>query len=215
MENFNLGSFLRKKREEKGLTTRDLGKKIGYSYSYIAGVEKGHKVNPSVAFLENYIYTISKNIHEISQIKEEISKGTNGKYYPDFFNVKKNSVQEIESNQSMIKAILSESSPNVMFYEENGLIIDKYFKLPMNDVAFHLNDKYNEKYFRKIKMTDEDRKYIYNLINEYFIRKVEIQLQEIKHNKGNKNIDGEVADNYIKEYEGLIKKLNDPNDLKY
>lgn len=105
----------------------------------------------------------------------------------------------------MIKAILNESSPNVMFYEENGLIIDKYFKLPMNDVAFHLNDKYNEKYFRKIKMTDEDRKYIYNLINEYFIRKVEIQLQEIKHNKRNKNIDGEVADNYIKEYEELIK----------
>ncbi|EON81420.1 DNA-binding protein [Staphylococcus epidermidis 41tr] len=89
MEHFNLGSFLRRKREEKGLTTRDLGKKIGYSYSYIAGVEKGHKVNPSVAFLENYIYAISKNIHEISQIKEEISKGTKGKYYPDFLNVKK------------------------------------------------------------------------------------------------------------------------------
>ena len=215
MEDFNLGSFLREKREEKGWTTRDLGEKIGYSYSYIAGVEKGHKDNPSNAFLENYIYAISKNVHEISNIKEEISKGTKGKYYPDFINVKKNSVQEIESNQSMIKAILNESSPNIMFYEENGLIIDKYFKLPLNDVAFHLNDKYNEKYFRKIKMTDEDRKYIYNLINEYFIRKVQIQLEEIRHNKQIKNIDEDVADNYIKEYETLIKKLNNPNDLKY
>ncbi len=215
MEDFNLGSFLRRKREEKGWTTRELGEKIGFSYSYIAGVEKGHKENPSNSFLENYIYAISKNIHEISSIKEKISKGTNGKYYPDFFNVKKSTVREIEGDKSMIEAILKESSPNVMFYEEDGLIIDKYFKLPLNDISFHLTDKYNSKYFRKIKMTDEDRTYIHEMINNYFIRKVQIQKEETLHNKNLGNIPEETADRYINDYETLISKLKNPNELKY
>lgn len=215
MKDFKLGSFLRKKREEKGWTTREMAEKIGFSYSYIAGVEKGHKENPSNSFLENYIYAISKNIHDISKIKEIIAKGTEGKYYPDFLNVKKSSVKEIEEDQSMIKAILSESSPNVMFYEENGLIIDNYFKFPLNDVAFHLTDKYNSKYFRKIKMTDEDRKYIHEMINNYYIRKVQIKLEETMHNKNLGNIPEETADRYINDYETVIDKLRNPNELKH
>lgn len=215
MTNFDLGSYLRDLRENKGLTTRELSEAIGYSYSYIAGVEKGHKENPSNAFLEKYIYGVSKNLHEIEIIKEDIAKGTNGKFYKDFQNREPTEVEKIEKDESLLKAFTIESSPNVFFFERNGLVDDKYFNFPINDIAFHLNDKYNAKYFRKLKMSDEDRKYIYNFINDYYIRKVNIQKEEVIHNKKQGNISEETAKRYISDYESLIKKLENPNDLKY
>lgn len=215
MINFNLGTYLRDLRENKGLTTRELSEAIGYSYSYIAGVEKGHKENPSNAFLENYIYGVSKNLHEITNIKEDIAKGTNGKFYKDFQNRKATEVKKIEKDESLLKAFLSESSPNVFFFEQNGLVADKYFNFPINDIAFHLNDKYNSKYFRKLRMTDEDREYIYDFINNYYIRKVKIQKEEVIHNQNQGNITDEMAERYIEDYNTLIKRLENPNDLKY
>ncbi|MFL1422803.1 helix-turn-helix domain-containing protein [Staphylococcus ureilyticus] len=215
MIDFNIGKFLKGYRLSKELSTRELAKKIGFSYSYIAAVEKGSKNNPSKEFIENYIYGISDNIHEISYIKELISKKTNGEYYPDFLEIKKNTVKQVNENESLISAILEESSPNFMFYEEEGLILEKRFTMPINDLGYHLTDKYNSKYFRKLKMTDEDRNYIFNMINEYFIRKVQIQKAEIEHNKQQNNLSNEVSEQYINDYANLIEKLQDSNSLKY
>lgn len=215
MDNFNLGKYLRSIREEKQLTTRDMAKKSGFSYSYIAGVEKGHKANPSVSFLENYIYGLSEDKREISSIKENISKGTGGKYFSNFLNIKHSSIEEVNKDKSLIKAFLGTNSPNLMFREDEGIISDEFFNFPINDIGFHLNDKYNSKYFRKLKLTDDDRKYIYKLINDYLIRKVQLQKREVEHQLELDSIDSEVANRYIEEYQELIKRLNDPNDFKY
>ena len=53
------------------------------------------------------------------------------------------------------------------------------------------------------------------MINNYFIRKVQIQKEETLHNKNLGNIPEETADRYINDYETLISKLKNPNELKY
>ena len=46
-ENNLFGAFLRDKRNQKGLTLRELAQKIGVSHSYLSNVEKGKKLPPN------------------------------------------------------------------------------------------------------------------------------------------------------------------------
>ncbi|HCT0325173.1 TPA: DNA-binding protein, partial [Staphylococcus pseudintermedius] len=139
---------------------------------------------------------------DIFTYKKKIKDITAGKYF--------------ESNShSLMDAFMKTNAPNVMILQKNNLTFDKKFDFPVNDIAFHLKDKYNSKYFRKLKVTDDDRTYIHNLINDYFIRKVQIQKREVKHQLENDVIDKSKAIKYINDYDELIAKLNDPNDLQY
>lgn len=201
MNSLNLGSFLKGLREEKKLTVRELSNLINFSYTYISSVENNKKTNPSQRFLESYIYGLAETNEEIFDMKNKVKKLTSGKYF--------------EEENSLLEAFLSVNTPNVMNIRNGNITVDKKFGFPVNDIGFHLNDKYNSKYFRKLKLTDDDRKYIYKLINDYLIRKVQLQKREVEHQLELDSIDSEVANRHIEEYQELIKRLNDPNDFKY
>ncbi|HBE8406201.1 MAG: helix-turn-helix transcriptional regulator [Staphylococcus simulans] len=201
MSSFSLGSLLKELREEKNVTVRELAKLINFSYTYISSVENDNKSNPSQKFLESYIYGLAKNSEEIHDMKNKVNNLTNGKYFKE--------------DDSLIDAFLSANAPNVMNIREKNITTEKKFTFPVNDIGFHLNDKYNAKYFRKLKLTDDDREYIYKFINDYFIRKVQLQKREVEHQKEISSIDEKVADKHIEDYNKLIDKLNDSNELKY
>ncbi len=54
----DLGSLLKYKREQKGLSLRDLSKILGYSHSYVCNVESGRK-KPCLFALSCFIDALS------------------------------------------------------------------------------------------------------------------------------------------------------------
>ena len=83
MDEMTLGDYLRNLRNNKNVTTRELGDLIGYSYSYIASIETG-KRKPREAVVEKYIYQLAYNSEELKKIKIDISNITNGEYYKSY-----------------------------------------------------------------------------------------------------------------------------------
>lgn len=107
-------------------------------------------------------------------------------------------------------------APNIMYMENNlGLKENTYFSIPINDLNFHLNDISNSKYYRKLKLTDIDRKHINDYINNYLINKIRIQLENVQSLYKQNLLDEKTHSKYSKELKELIKKLENPNDLKY
>lgn len=201
MNSLSLGSLLKGFREEKGFTVRELSNLINFSYTYISSVENEKKKNPSQRFLESYIYGLAKTNEEIYDMKNKVKNLTSEKYF--------------KNDNSLLDSFLSTNAPNVMNIKNGNAVTNDTFSFPVNDISFHLDDKYNSKYFRKLKMTDDDRNYIYKFINDYFIRKVQLQKREVEHQLELNSIERNVANKHIEEYEDLINKLYDPNDLKY
>ena len=70
MDEMTLGDYLRNLRNNKNVTTRELGDLIGYSYSYIASIETG-KRKPREAVVEKYIYQLAYNHRYVKFIKGE------------------------------------------------------------------------------------------------------------------------------------------------
>lgn len=165
MYELTLGDFLRGFRNSKELTTRELGKEIGFSYSYIASVEKGRR-KPSKDFLEKFIYAVSKNNEELTIAKKKISSITNGEFYKDFEQKK-----SIDSEGSMIAAFTNDNDVNTIYVTEDNFIKNKAYNFPINDISYHLLDKYNTKYFKGIKLSDDDRTYINELIKTHLLEK--------------------------------------------
>lgn len=170
MNEITLGEFLRGFRNSKELTTRELGEEIGFSYSYIASVEKGRR-KPSKDFIEKYIYAVSKNNEELTNVKKKISSITDGELYKDFEKKK-----SIDNEDSMIAAFTNDNDASTMYVTEGGFITDKTYNFPINDISYHLTDKYNAKYFKGIKLSDNDRSYINDLIKIHMIEKYENEL---------------------------------------
>ncbi|QRN92057.1 helix-turn-helix transcriptional regulator [Mammaliicoccus sciuri] len=200
MSSMNLGSYLKSVREEKNITVRSLAELIKFSPTYISSVENNKKKNPSQKFLEAYIYGLAETIEDIREIKKNVNSLSENKYFND---------------ESLIDAFLQGNAPNIMNVNKGSITTDERFDFPVNDISFHLNDKYNFKYFRKIRMSDQDREYIYNFINEYFIRKLEIKKDEVSYQNQNDSINEVVAEKHLNDYNNLIKKLKNPNDLNY
>ena len=199
-----LGDYLRKLRLDKDITTRKLGEKINYSYSYIASMEKGRR-NITSEFLEKYIYSIAENKEELTNIKKEISNLTEGKFYNEYFINNK-----MDKDDSMIESFLQGNGTNNMFSEEGSLIIDKNYNFPINDIYFNLNDKYNSKFFGGIKLSDNDRKHISSTICIHLLSRFESQITHIM----NEIHDLQSIDKHLYEEIEELKQTKDNDNKK-
>lgn len=162
MKEKTLGQYLRDLRKRKKMTTRQVGSEIGYSYSYIASLET-EKRTPSDEVLEKYIYSLASNGQELNKIKYEIANLTNGTYYKNYLK---------QGNEYFVK----DNKINSMNIEEDSLISEKIYDFPINDISFHLKDKYNTKYFEGFKLDDNDRNNIHTTICIHIKSKIENEL---------------------------------------
>lgn len=173
MNELSLGEYLRDLRKKKNKTTRDIGEVIGYSYSYVASIETGRR-KPKEEIIEKYIYALSNNSDELLEIKKDISNITNGEYYKQYYDA-----NIVKSDESMIEAMTNNNKVNSMYNTENSLITEKIYNFPINDISFHLSDKYNTKFFKNIKLSDEDRNYMNTIFYNHLKQKYDTKLVEI------------------------------------
>ena len=173
MSEFSLGEYLRKLRNDKNKSTRDIGKVIGYSYSYVASIETGRR-KPKEEILEKYIYALSDNSDELLEIKRDISNITNGEYYKKY-----HGTNIVKSDESIIEAMTNNNKVNSMYSSENYLITKNIYNFPINDISFHLSDKYNNKFFKSVKLSDEDRNYMNTIFYNHLKQKYDYKLIDV------------------------------------
>lgn len=173
MSEFSLGEYLRKLRNDKNKTTRDIGKVIGYSYSYVASIETGRR-KPKEEILEKYIYALSDNSDELLEIKRDISNITNGEYYKKYHDT-----NIVKSDESIIEAMTNNNKVDSMYSSENSLITKNIYNFPINDISFHLSDKYNNKFFKSVKLSDEDRNYMNTIFYNHLKQKYDYKLIDV------------------------------------
>ncbi len=62
---------IRKYRKEKGLTLKELSKKLGITPGYLCHLEKGTRENPSVKLIKKISEELEKSVDEIFFIDDE------------------------------------------------------------------------------------------------------------------------------------------------
>lgn len=208
----NLGKFLKKLRNNKKKTTREVAEFLSYSQGHISGIENGKRGIPSETYIEDVITFLSDTFEEYNFNIDQLKEVTNDK-----IQLLKSDVNEKIKNNSMLESFTDNNeAPNIMYMENNlGLKENTFFSIPINDLNFHLNDISNSKYYRKLKLTDIDRKHINDYINNYLINKIRIQLENVQNLYKQNLLNKQTHSKYSKELKELIEKLENPNDLKY
>ncbi|MCJ0951528.1 helix-turn-helix domain-containing protein [Mammaliicoccus sciuri] len=211
-----LGNCLKDIRKDKKISAKSLGDSIGYSQSHISGIENGIKTMPTESFIRNYLLGITKNTEELKDYYRRIADITNNKINLDGVTYLKNGEASPDEILNITDDLMSgiKNPFSIVENNKNGREL-KSFNFPINDIFHHLSDIENPKYFRKIVIDDDDRIYINDLINNYFIQKINVQINEIKRLLDREIIDKEKANNYLNELVDLKKQLKNPNSLKY
>ncbi len=178
-----IGQFLKEKRKEKRITAGEIGKNIGYSQSHISGIENGQKSYPNQKFIESYLTYIKSNYGEYNQYIDQLNNITNGE-------IQLNKITNISK-----KKFLEDLDKTTLPYDFNYLnskdeIETNFYNLRINDLLFHLADINNEKFYMNLLLTEEDKKNIKRLIDNYFREKSSLQrdiVEKLKSNVTNVN----------------------------
>ncbi|MFH0703205.1 MAG: helix-turn-helix transcriptional regulator [bacterium] len=71
MNNKFFGEYIKKLRENRGLSLREVEKKVGVSYAYISQVEKGERNIPSLKILEKLAEAYGVSISSLNKVAGE------------------------------------------------------------------------------------------------------------------------------------------------
>ncbi|HGO2073363.1 TPA: helix-turn-helix transcriptional regulator [Staphylococcus aureus] len=192
-----VGKFLKEKRKEKRITAIEIGKNIGYSQSHISGIENGQKSFPNQSFIQSYLLYIKSNYGEYNQYTEELSNITNGK-------IQLNKIANIPK-QNFLEHIDKTTLPfDFNYLNLSDEIETNFYNLRINDLLFHLFDINNEKFYMNIMLSEEDKKNIKLLIDNYFREKSSLQKDIIKKLNNNKTDMNEL----LKESQKIEDEIN-------
>lgn len=206
-----IGNYLKQLRISKKISAKKISEKTSYSPGHISGVETGKKGIPSVKFIEKYVKELSSNEDEYNNYLLEIESLSDNELD---FNLNSHLTSE---NNSLISTFIPGDNPYRMVVKSpnSSLLAVENSDAPINDLYFHLNDFHNPKYFRRIKLNEDDKDYINDLIQNYIIRKLQIQIKETEYHYNNKQIDEDTYDMHTNELNTLIEKINNPTELSY
>ncbi|MDG4943850.1 helix-turn-helix transcriptional regulator [Staphylococcus agnetis] len=180
-----VGSYLRKVREGKNTKLRKFASDIGYSHGHVSSIENGKKGIPNNQFLEKYLDELSDSYKEYNFYVNKISELSEDKIklpfieYVDIDKARKSLSKGYltESEKKFINNLDTISAPYEYKYiegDEHEMIV---FSQPVNDLHYHLNDKNNRKFYKKVELDEIDRKNVEILMDSYFKSKINLQKQ--------------------------------------
>lgn len=197
-------------RQKIGLTLQELADELGVSISYIQYVESNKR-----------IFSKKKLFHFIFFASEEKDVEIDKDEFFELYRAnKKITVEQLREEYNNFK---SEKLDTKLFYDnfekENlgahifksplyNINDDQYFNFPVNDLAFHLKDTLNNKYYGLTLLDDNDKSFINNIIKQYLINKLVNRKSNIEETiaLAEKSHKRSIEDQIIAEY-GELSKL--------
>lgn len=201
---FELGSMLKKLRNDAGITTRRLAYDIGYSHGYISSVENGSKLSPSEDFIQKYLLRVcKKSVLLTNYYIDLINELSEGRYQFNLFPTSDLSEEAIEIHK------INENFSNVHIFSDysHGETKTVLFEEPINDIHFHLNEMDNQKYFRGIQLGADEMEDIDKMINDYLITIYKTQISQSLFLQSQGLISEDDLKIHIMKYDNVLKKL--------
>ncbi|WP_411848715.1 helix-turn-helix domain-containing protein [Staphylococcus xylosus] len=189
----NIGQYLKRLREHKNVKLRAFAEKMEYSHGHVSSIENGKKGIPKKEFITKYLNEIANSYEEYNKYVKKINEISEG-------NLNLEEIQYIDESRvkdSLKKGYLTNSEksffnsldlmaiPFEFNHDVNGQIKMTPYNVPINDFQFHLKDMNNRKFYKKIEITEVDRKNIEMLMDNYFKSKLNIQKnirKQLAHN---------------------------------
>lgn len=161
-----IGQYLKNIRKKSNLSASLVASRCGYTQGHVSGIENGTKTVPTDKFITRYLEALQVSDIIYNQYVDELKELTDGS-----INLAKKNINNRYINESL---------PNTLVNNIDEKIEINEFKVPINDLYFHLNDKYNSKFFNGIKLDDNEKQYIFDFIKNYLTQKENIRFNEIK-----------------------------------
>lgn len=153
--NENINEFLKENRKKKKISAKEIGDKLGYSQGHISGIENGTKKIPNNKFIIDYLNIIATDKDELLKLLNDLKINKNYSNNSEFI---------IPYSSSLNRNLTS-------WIDVDGNIQTHYFDFDNNDLAYHLKDKLNKKYYKGIELNEDDLIYLDSEIQKYLFNK--------------------------------------------
>lgn len=181
------GETLKKYRNSLELSVNKLSKLSNVSVGYISKIENGQRKFPSdriiflllVGFKNSKLNDQSKSTEEVNnEIKEilyELLSAEDSEVYnEDFETIYDNFITFYEDMHNKVGNKDERNKKKTIFVyeddekEKHSVNLEK----PINDIAFHLKDSENQKFYNGVILNDYDKNMINEIINSFLVTKL-------------------------------------------
>lgn len=181
------GETLKKYRNSLELSVNKLSKLSNVSVGYISKIENGQRKFPSdriiflllVGFKNSKLNDQSKSTEEVNnEIKEilyELLSAEDSEVYKeDFETIYNNFITFYEDMHNKVGNKDERNKKKTIFVyeddekEKHSVNLEK----PINDIAFHLKDNANQKFYNGVILNDYDKNMINEIINSFLVTKL-------------------------------------------
>ncbi|MCG1071463.1 helix-turn-helix transcriptional regulator [Staphylococcus epidermidis] len=181
------GETLKKYRNSLELSVNKLSKLSNVSVGYISKIENGQRKFPSdriiflllVGFKNSKLNDQSKSTEEVNnEIKEilyELLSAEDSEVYKeDFETIYNNFITFYEDMHNKVGNKDERNKKKTIFVyeddekEKHSVNLEK----PINDIAFHLKDSENQKFYNGVILNDYDKNMINEIINSFLVTKL-------------------------------------------
>lgn len=188
------GETLKKYRNSLELSVNKLSKLSNVSVGYISKIENGQRKFPSdriiflllVGFKNSKLNDQSKSTEEVNnEIKEilyELLSAEDSEVYKeDFETIYNNFITFYEDMHNKVGNKDERNKKKTIFVyeddekEKHSVNLEK----PINDIAFHLKDNANQKFYNGVILNDYDKNMINEIINSFLVTKLSQEQVEL------------------------------------
>ncbi|KAB2279893.1 helix-turn-helix domain-containing protein [Staphylococcus epidermidis] len=188
------GETLKKYRNSLELSVNKLSKLSNVSVGYISKIENGQRKFPSdriiflllVGFKNSKLNDQSKSTEEVNnEIKEilyELLSAEDSEVYKeDFETIYDNFITFYEDMHNKVENKDERNkNKNIFAYEDDKKTLQLInLEKPINDIAFHLKDSENQKFYNGVILNDYDKNMINEIINSFLVTKLSQEQVEL------------------------------------
>lgn len=188
--------ILKNYRTSNNISVNNLAKLSGVSNAYISKLENDKRKFPSIRTIyllllgvENHL-KINDEIND-EEIRKSVVRLLNSFQNAEDSNLKDESSEELATNYEDFYNDIQDKIGNneeknrdkkeLIWVDKNKNEQNVKLDVPLNDFYYHLNDIYNEKYFRGVRLDNYDKQMLKDIINSYLLNKLEKDTEYISN----------------------------------